>query len=202
MYRTEIKKTSKSYSTALQIAESIKPKIAPYFSKLEIAGDLRLQLKEIHGIVFVGIQEVTVEKHRNLFGEIINEERTYHFHEFLMRHKVNLIMGLRDDSLSKSFMYRGLPVAVNMTEFEDAWGWHLMQNTGPSDFVNYITNIVAPKLDIVFAGKRVWQRPYVARVGHEKDASTERALFELLELDYVPPPERQQWVEAMKEKSK
>ena len=179
-------------------AAAIVEELAPYTTRIEIAGSLRRQRPTVGDVEVLAIPKVEIE--RDMFGEKIGE------HDLLHEHVATLVSAgvfAKRPSKRGHFTFgpsnkllidnaSGIPVDLFTTRAPN-WGMAMVVRTGPADF----------NIRLMSTFRQNWMRGHayggVTKVGpygqegsgrEEIDCPDEETVFELLNWPYREPWER------------
>lgn len=169
---------------AQSLADKIIAAIAPGCQRAEIAGSLRRCKSEVGDIEIVCIPRPAFD----LFGEEVGSVL-----DMVLANLVNegrLIRGDKNGVRYKTFLIPTVPdlkLDLFITSLE-CWGVNLTIRTGPAEFSQRLVTQkdkggLLPS-DLNVSGARVW------RGAEALDTPDERALFDLIGLDWIEPRER------------
>lgn len=150
---------------ALKIAESIKIKLEPYCTRIQIAGSIRRKKSQVKDIEIVAIPN-----DRFQLGLIVN--------------KWKKVRG----EVSGKYTQRILPEGINLDLFfatEKNWGHILAIRTGSAEFSHKVLGFGWVKAGYKsFEGMLYYQ-------GNPIEVREEKDLFELIGIDYLEPEYRE-----------
>lgn len=166
------------YAEMYPMARHIVEAITPYCQRVEIAGSLRRHRAMVGDIEIVALPKVATD----LFGEPLPDAPTP-LDFFLEMKRVNM---KRDGKRFKQFTYAKVMVDLFLPESAAHWGAILTIRSGSHDFNMWLMTERQQKAGVMFSEGRVYSKT----TGKVLDTPEEEDVFKLLNLDFVPPEDR------------
>ena len=185
------------HAKVMVVAKKIVTALAPFCERIEIAGSLRRNRPMVGDIEIVAMPKVEVVEKRDLFGCVVESQKVVPLHKFLVERGTELIKGKKPDAKYKQFQvlpqYGGCMVDLFMPASPEHWGSGMFIRTGSHKFNMWVMNVRAPEVGVRFEGGLIYKNPAFLRGGPVCETPEEGDVFEALEMDFVPPEDRDDW---------
>ena len=159
-----------------EVAESLREKVAPHCHRIEIAGSIRRQKPLVGDIELVALPIWP----KNLLGEVLEAGPSV-LDSFFQ--SVGLKLG-RNGPKYNNFVYGAFKVDL-YTPPVNFWGVRLVLSTGSREFNIWMVDKAMRSRGFRMSDGKVWDNGgCVRRVPEEQD------LFNLLEMPFIPPEDR------------
>lgn len=177
-----------TYDQALRLANELLKMLRPACRRIEIAGSLRRNCRQIGDIEFVAIPVIEVMQYKDLLGEVYRTDTTS-----LIDVALANFNKIKNGPKYKQFLYKGMPVDLFL-QTPETWSVNFMIRTGSKDFAKWMVthqgNGGAMPGDMRSDEARLWR--WQNGQWNVLDTPQEEDVFEAVGLDFVPPDQRGQ----------
>ena len=176
------------HAEVLLTAQRIEFALRPFCERIEIAGSLRRMRPFVGDIEIVAIPQRPVD----LFG-IPQLDADTALDRFLIEKQVRMTKNGRK---YKQFTYGKFKVDLFLPETAAHWGSIFLVRTGSHEFNMWLMAVRAKQLGLRFADGLLYDN------GRVVDTYTEEAVFAALQMEVVPPTDRDdnRWLAYLKDK--